>query len=110
MILKRLAEAFWEQDWIAVLLEVLIVVVGIFVGVQVNDWNEDRKVKHEEFVYLERIIEDFAISIRETSEKIELQERHAERAAIVLDALNEQDRWSMSKPSSRMTVVGKRWA
>lgn len=30
MILKKLAEAFWKQDWIAVLLEVLIVVVGIF--------------------------------------------------------------------------------
>jgi len=59
MILNRLAEAFWKQDWIAVLLEVLIVVVGIFVGLQVNDWNEDRKPKHEEIVYLERIIEDF---------------------------------------------------
>lgn len=91
MILKRLAEAFWKQDWIAVLLEVLIVVVGIFVGLQVNDWNEDRKAKHEEIVYLERIIEDFGISIRETNENIEFQERHAERAAIVLDALNECD-------------------
>jgi hypothetical protein len=45
MILRRLAEVFRRQDWIAVLLEVLIVVVGIFVGLQVNDWNEDRKAK-----------------------------------------------------------------
>lgn len=91
MILRRLAEAFRKQDWIAVLLEVLIVVVGIFVGLQVNDWNENRKTKDEEIVYLERIIEDFAISIRETNENIGFQERHAERAAIVLDALNACD-------------------
>lgn len=91
MILRRLAEAFWKQDWIAVFLEVLIVVVGIFVGLQVNDWNEDRKAKNEEIVYLERIVEDFGISIRETNESIEFQARHARRAAIVLDALNACD-------------------
>ena len=91
MILRRLADAFRKQDWIAVLLEVLIVVVGIFVGLQVNDWNEDRKAKREEVVYLERIIEDFDISIRETRANIQFQERLAERGAIVLDTLTACD-------------------
>lgn len=91
MILRRLTEALRKQDWIAVLLEVLIVVVGIFVGLQVDDWNENRKAKGEEIAYLERIIEDFEISIRETTNNIKFQERHAERGAIVLDTLTECD-------------------
>lgn len=91
MILRRLADALRKQDWIAVVLEILIVVVGIFIGLQVNNWNEDRKAKVEEVDYLKRIIDDLEISIRETSENIEFQETHAKRATTVLDALNACD-------------------
>ena len=91
MILRRMAQALRKQDWIAVLLEILIVVVGIFIGLQVNEWNEDRKAKGEEVAYLERIIDDFEISIHGTNDNIEFQERHAERATIVLDALKSCD-------------------
>jgi hypothetical protein len=88
MILKKLAEAFRKQDWVAVLLEIFIVVVGIFIGLQVDDWNEARKAKGEEVAYLERIIEDLDISLRETKDNIEFQTVHAGRAAIVLEALD----------------------
>ena len=43
MILRRLGNALREQNWFTVVLEVLIVVVGIFFGLQVDDWNERRK-------------------------------------------------------------------
>jgi hypothetical protein len=42
MILRRLAHAIREQNWFAVVLEVAVVVLGIFVGLQVNDWNHWR--------------------------------------------------------------------
>src|SRR5687768_4083825 len=42
MILRRLAHAIREQNWFAVVLEVTVVVLGIFVGLQVNDWNQRR--------------------------------------------------------------------
>ena len=42
MILRRLAEAIQQQNWFVVLLEVMIVVVGIFIGLQVDDWNQER--------------------------------------------------------------------
>lgn len=41
--LGRLAHALREQNWVAVAIEVLVVVVGVFVGMQVNNWNERRK-------------------------------------------------------------------
>ena len=43
MILRRLAEGVRKQDWFTVVVEVLIVVVGIFLGLQVDDWNNARK-------------------------------------------------------------------
>jgi len=32
-----------EQNWFTVVLEILSVVIGIFIGLQVDDWNERRK-------------------------------------------------------------------
>jgi hypothetical protein len=42
MIIKRFAHAIREQSWFTVVLEIIIVVIGIFVGLQVDDWNQRR--------------------------------------------------------------------
>jgi len=36
MILRRLASAIQQQDWFTILLEIMIVVLGVFIGLQVN--------------------------------------------------------------------------
>ena len=55
MILQRVGEALKNRDWGLVVLEVLIVVVGIFMGLQVDDWNEARKDRAVEKEYLQRL-------------------------------------------------------
>jgi hypothetical protein len=42
MILRRLTTAFRKQDWFTVVVETLIVVFGVFMGLQVNNWNAAR--------------------------------------------------------------------
>lgn len=42
MILRRLAESLRRQDWFTVGLEVAIVVIGVFTGIEVANWNEAR--------------------------------------------------------------------
>ncbi|MCA8889989.1 MAG: hypothetical protein KDA46_14240 [Parvularculaceae bacterium] len=42
MILRRITNALKRQDWITVLIETLIVVLGVFLGLQVNNWNAER--------------------------------------------------------------------
>ena len=39
MILRRLADSIRRQDWFTVVLEVLIVVLGVFIGIEVANWN-----------------------------------------------------------------------
>jgi hypothetical protein len=60
MIIERIARALRQQDWFTVVLEVLIVVVGIFIGLQVDGWNEERKLRGQEKVYLERLLMDMS--------------------------------------------------
>ena len=43
MILRRFMKHVSDQNWFAVGLDVLVVIVGIFLGMQVTEWNEGRK-------------------------------------------------------------------
>jgi hypothetical protein len=38
MILRRITANFRRQDWTAVVVELLIVVLGVFIGLQAQEW------------------------------------------------------------------------
>lgn len=65
MILRRMAEAFRRQDWFAVTLETLMVVLGVFLGLQVNNWNEARAERERSREYLSRIRAELVADITE---------------------------------------------
>lgn len=60
MILRRVIEHFRKQEWTAVFLDFLIVVAGVFVGLQANNWNEAQHEKRLERSYVERLEADVA--------------------------------------------------
>ncbi len=62
MILRRLADGIRQQDWFTVVVEVLIVVVGIFLGLQVDDWNEARKDRIDEQEFITRLHGDLLLA------------------------------------------------
>ena len=45
MILRRLTENLRTQNWTAIAIEFVIVVIGVFVGTQVSNWNQGRLEK-----------------------------------------------------------------
>lgn len=47
MILRRLTENLRAQNWTAVVIEFLIVVIGVFLGTQVANWNQQRGAREE---------------------------------------------------------------
>ena len=55
MILRKLAESVRQQNWFVVVLEILIVVIGIFIGLQVDDWNNSRITLKLEADYLDQL-------------------------------------------------------
>lgn len=55
MILRRVIAHFRKQEWAAIAIDFLIVVIGVFVGLQVNNWNEARVEGERSREYLSRI-------------------------------------------------------
>ena len=47
MILQRILKALRDQNWVAIAVELAIVIVGVFVGTLVANWNEKRVEKRE---------------------------------------------------------------
>lgn len=64
MILRRLAQQLREQNWAAIAIEFVLLVLGVFLGIQVANWNEDRQQAARQVHYLERLRIDF-VGIRE---------------------------------------------
>ncbi|MEX0644257.1 MAG: hypothetical protein WD076_03045 [Parvularculaceae bacterium] len=58
MILRRIASAFRRQDWFTVFVETMIVVLGVFLGLQVNNWNEARAASRQEAVLIAQLAGD----------------------------------------------------
>lgn len=58
MILRRIADGIRRQDWFVVVLEIFIVVFGVFIGIQVSNWNDARLDDGRARAYLERIVAD----------------------------------------------------
>ncbi len=48
MILRRIKSHIEMENWFAVFIDFLIVVVGVFIGIQVADWNAERLERAQE--------------------------------------------------------------
>ncbi len=58
MVLHRMREHVATHNWFAVAVDVGIVVVGVFLGMQANNWNATRIERAEAFAYRAQIIEN----------------------------------------------------
>lgn len=76
MILRRISENVKSQNWLTVAVEFIIVVVGVFMGLQVQDWNEARKERIEEHGLLSRLhVETLELLETQREELMGLNER-----------------------------------
>jgi len=59
MIMRRLAENLREQNWTAIFIEFVLLVLGVFLGIQVANWNEARLDRQREAEFIARMQRDF---------------------------------------------------
>jgi hypothetical protein len=74
MILHGVVEQLRRQDWVAVAIEFVLVVAGVFLGIQVSNWNEQRKERATESAYLARIARDALRDVAALDEIIRVSE------------------------------------
>ena len=64
MILRRLSEHVKTQNWFAVALDFVIVVAGVFIGIQVANWNDARVARAMESAQLAQLRDEIIANDR----------------------------------------------
>ena len=88
MFFRRVFVHITQNNWTAVGIELLVVVVGVFVGLQASNWNDGRVERAQERGYLIRLHEDFSESARGLKSDIGFLEEQLSYQASVLTALD----------------------
>jgi hypothetical protein len=63
MLLRRLIQHVREQNWTAIGIEFVIVVVGVFVGIEVSNWNQERADRNREIAFLGQLRDEMADNV-----------------------------------------------
>ena len=96
MLLRRVIQHVKTQNWFAVAIDFVIVVVGVFIGIQVSNWNAARAEAARADSYLQRLYEDVSDDIVMLAERQALWARQMQlgRAALAAKAVrpDEQER------------------
>lgn len=61
MILRRVIHHVRNQEWTAIVLDFFIVVIGVFFGIQVSNWNADRIEANRGAFFAERLKADLRV-------------------------------------------------
>ncbi len=113
MILQKLAQAIQRQDWFQVVVEVLIVIVGIFLGLQVQGYYEDRADREMEYRYLVKLHnETLNVALqadRFMNSRIRISENLSELSRMLIekdDGSNFRDEHCVSLTYSHIYISG----
>ena len=88
MVIRRIREHVATQNWFAIGIDLAIVVVGVFIATQANNWNEARIEREQGHSYRARLIEDLRANEADMQDRrayyLEVQ-RHAKAALDVIE-------------------------
>lgn len=64
MLLRNLAGNLKAQNWAAVSIELLVVTIGVFIGIEVSNWNENRLTNDRAKALTETLLSDLRLETR----------------------------------------------
>lgn len=88
MIIKRIAKGIKDQDWFVVGIEIMVVVIGIFIGLQVDEWKtkQDNGVLERE--YMARLLQDTDSNIAVVKDQAESYLGRSQALQKIVENLN----------------------
>jgi hypothetical protein len=99
VILRRLTENLKQQNWTAIGIELVIVVLGVFIGMQVSNWNEQQAEARLGKDYVRRLIRD----LTEDHDSIRMQVDYY--GDVLKSTLRTDELLSAANPDPRELVV-----
>lgn len=97
MILQRLGNAVKAQDWFVVLIEILIVILGVFIGLQVDDWNNERIERIHEREILERLFTEAENAVAHISGFVENRANRNEQLENMVAFVTDPEKFPMDE-------------
>ena len=88
MLLRRVIAHLRNQEWTAIAIDFVIVVVGVFVGLQVNNWNEARSERAREAFAIAALRSDFRALDFSVSHAVCWHRRALDGLQVIAEALN----------------------
>lgn len=88
MLLRRVIAHLRKQEWTAIAIDFVIVVVGVFVGIQVSNWNAARIEQAQEREFIVRLHEDFEESIAGQTRDLDFLDQQLSDQAVILASLD----------------------
>ena len=87
MLLRRIIEHVRDQNWIAIGLDFVIVVSGVFIGIQVANFNDDQSDRRDYELALDRYLEEIKINLEMLDARDEAISRSNELLTAAFDIL-----------------------
>lgn len=105
MLLRRILDNLKTQNWVAISLDLIVVIVGIFLAFQVDRWNEDRKSQLVERERIDALVAEFDKNRSDLKSSISRLER-VMSSAISLLSLSSPEIESMDHDEFYMLMAG----
>ena len=86
MLLRRVIEHVKAQNWTAVALDFIIVVMGVFIGIQVANWNASLDDRRRTQSYIDRLTQDMEINRQSLIGRQESYASQIENGLTAMDA------------------------
>ncbi|MGJ8682022.1 DUF6090 family protein [Paraglaciecola sp.] len=87
MLLRSITKHIRSQNWFAVALDLLIVVVGVFFGIQVANWNEAHKSHDVEQLVLQQLAQEFDHIETHLTRQISVRDEWVKRLRNLISAI-----------------------
>ena len=105
MLLRRFMTHIQSQNWFAVGLDITVVVVGIFLGLQATEWNEQRKENEEEKIILARLYDESFAIIQSLNGTILSHEENINAMEIAVKALEKKSLEGVDRNALRRGIL-----
>lgn len=108
MIVKRFAGALRRQDWMAVAVEFLLVVLGILIAFQINDWSANRQARVERTAATERLLEEAESDVAYIRQAVGYQQGNVDALRQLALAISSTGRQRAGEPGLAKQIVRAR--
>jgi hypothetical protein len=114
MLLRRFIEHVRKQEWTAIAIDFVIVVVGVFIGIQAANWNAVRADQARARGYLERVHNDLEADLANYQNRMRFWREVSKYGRAGLDyadtgRIRDQTQWNLLLAYFQASQVAEFW-